>query len=107
MSLKTTNGYLINPIATQAAAITTSDATVYAEPYVGVYIGGAGNLKVDLFDPSGVLSTGITFTGLAAGQLIPICVSRIYATGTTATLTHRTQININTYGNHYSFRPAW
>lgn len=50
-----------------------------------VWVGGAGNLKVDMVEGG---QTGITFHGIAAGTLLPIAVSKIYSTanGTSATL---------------------
>ena len=47
----------------------------------GVYIGGDGNLTVILEDD--VLPT--TFVGVVAGSLLPIRVSRVMSTNTTAT----------------------
>ena len=47
----------------------------------GLYVGVAGEVKVDL--PDG--STGITFKSLAAGIEHAIAVTKIYKTGTTAT----------------------
>lgn len=46
-----------------------------------LYVGGAGNVKVTLL--SGV---DITFSGVGAGTFMPIQVTRVFATGTTATL---------------------
>lgn len=66
--------------ATGGAAITANDSTDLPEVYSGLYIGGAGNLKVDLLDGSTV-----TFTGLLVGTIYPFTVKRVYATGTTAT----------------------
>lgn len=67
--------------ARRAAAVTPSDVTVYEEPTRGIYIGGAGNLRVDM-----VSGGTVTFTGLAAGTVLPVQVIRVYATSTTATL---------------------
>ncbi len=47
----------------------------------GVYVGGAGNLRVDLIDGSTV-----TFTALAVGNVYRFAVRKIYQTGSTATL---------------------
>lgn len=46
----------------------------------GVYIGTAGHLKVDLIDGS----TAITFSNLAAGQIYPFAITKIYQSGSTA-----------------------
>lgn len=61
------------------ATVTASD-TANINPTRGVYIGGAGDLKVDTAG-----GTTITLSATAAGSILPISVKRIYATGTTAT----------------------
>ena len=63
-----------------ANAVTKSDSTTF-NPTRGVYVGGAGNIKVDM----AYSGTAITFTGVLAGSFLPIQVTRIYSTGTTAT----------------------
>lgn len=63
-----------------ASAVTPSDTEVFTRPTKAVYIGGAGDLKVDL-----AFSGTVTFKGLQAGTFYPIQARRIYATGTTAT----------------------
>lgn len=67
-----------NP-ATFAEAI-VADATVNPE-YRALYIGGAGNLKVTMKDGGDV-----TFSGLIAGTLLPVSVTKVFDAGTTATL---------------------
>ena len=67
--------------ARQAYAITPSDDTDLDILPRAIYIGGAGNMKVDMHSSG----TAITFVGLLAGQIIPIRTSRVYATDTTAT----------------------
>lgn len=64
--------------ATGGSAITTSDST--AVDFNGIYIGGAGNVKVDLLDGSTV-----TLTAVIVGTIYPLRVTKVYATGTTAT----------------------
>lgn len=66
--------------ARRAAVVTPSDATVYQEPTRALYIGGSGNLRVDM-----VSGGTVTFVGLMAGTILPIQVDRVYATSTTAT----------------------
>jgi hypothetical protein len=66
--------------ARRAAAVTTSDTTVYDEPTRAIYVGGAGNLRVDMVSGGTVI-----FVGLMAGTILPVQVTRIYATSTTAT----------------------
>lgn len=66
--------------AHRAAAVTLHD-TNEIECTRGVYVGGAGNLKVDMAGGGTV-----TFSGLAAGTFMPVQITRAYATGSTATL---------------------
>lgn len=66
--------------AVGAIAITGSDQT-FTNPVRGVYCGGAGNLKVDMADGS----SGVTFTGMLAGIVYPIAITKIYGSGTSIT----------------------
>lgn len=66
--------------ARRAAAVTLSDSAVI-ENTRALYIGGAGNLKVSMVEGGDV-----TFTGLTAGQLLPVQVTKCWSTGSTATL---------------------
>lgn len=61
------------------AAVTASDSAKI-KPTRGLYIGGAGNIKVDTAGGSTV-----TLNGAAAGSILPVSVDRVYSTGTTAT----------------------
>lgn len=62
-----------------AFAITPADAgAIYA---TALYVGGAGNIKVDMENGD----SAVTFVGVAAGTVLPIRVSRVYSTDTTAT----------------------
>lgn len=64
-----------------AATVTPNDSTDLAKGRTkGVYVGTAGDLAVTMND-----GTNVTFSGLAAGVVHYISVSRIKATGTTAT----------------------
>jgi len=75
-------------LQTERAAVVTPSNTADI-PYVGggdinwpcvLFIGGAGNLRV--------LTAGnddVTFTGVLAGSFLPVQVTRVFATGTTAT----------------------
>ena len=67
--------------ATNAVLITPSDAVDLATVTRAVYVGGAGDMKVTMQDSGTVL-----FSGIPAGTTLPIRVSRIWATTTTATL---------------------
>lgn len=75
---KATPIHVASPV-TGAFAITPNDATDLAEPTLSLYIGTAGTLKVTMLDGSVV-----TYPALAAGRH-PLRVSRVWATGTTAT----------------------
>lgn len=66
--------------ARRAAAITTSDTVVSEDPTRAVYVGGSGNIKVDM-----VSGGTVTFQNVQAGTVLPIQVTRVYLTGTTAT----------------------
>lgn len=63
------------------AAITPSDSADLAIPVSALYIGGAGTgaLKVDM-----VSGETVTLAGVTVG-ILPICVKRVYATGTGVT----------------------
>jgi len=61
------------------ASVTTSDSAEI-DPTRGLYIGGAGNIKVDT-----AAGTTVTLNSAAAGSVLPIRVKKVYATGTTAT----------------------
>lgn len=62
-----------------AADITPSDTA--DQSYRAIYVGGAGNVSV-------VTAGGntVTFTAPPVGTIIPIDVTRVRSTGTTATL---------------------
>ena len=66
--------------ARKAVAVTPSDATVL-DITKAVYVGGAGNLAVIMADDT----AAVTFTGVAAGTVLPIRVQKVMATNTTAT----------------------
>lgn len=65
--------------ARNAAAVTKSDSTVIAQTD-GLYIGGAGDVAVTMKGGGSV-----TFIGVTAGQILPIMVTQVLSTGTTAT----------------------
>ena len=64
-------------------SITPSD-TANIPPTRAVYVGGGGNLKVDMAVDMGGTNVQ-TFVNVAVGYPLPLQVTRIYATGTTAT----------------------
>lgn len=64
-----------------AFAITPDDSVDLSVTTRGLWVGGAGNVRV-LFDRD---SSPVTLVGVTAGSLLPIRVKRVYSTGTTAT----------------------
>jgi len=65
--------------ATKADAVTPSDSTDLTYIPRALYIGGEGNLKVDMAGGGTV-----TFASVPVG-VFPIRVTRVYSTGTAAT----------------------
>ena len=80
MATDITSGGVGEP-ATHAVSITPDDSNDLAYVSRGVWVGGAGAMKVTMYGGETVLLSGIT-----AGSLLPIRVSRIFSTDTTATL---------------------
>lgn len=66
--------------ADNATAVTPSDSTDLAFNSRALYVGGAGNLVVTMAGGGDV-----TFTAVPAGSILPIRVSRVKSTNTTAT----------------------
>lgn len=67
--------------ADKAKAVTTSNTANLSPNARALYVGVAGDVKVDV--PGS--ATAVTFVGVAAGTILPVQVQRVYATGTTAT----------------------
>ena len=65
---------------TKATAIVTSDIITNTIHYSGLYIGGAGNVVVVMWN-----GDIVAFIGVLAGTYLPIAVRQIMATSTTAT----------------------
>ena len=63
-----------------ATLLTPSDSADLAIPSRGLYVGATGNVKVTMRGGDTLL-----FTGLAAGIIHPLSVTRVWATTTTAT----------------------
>lgn len=63
-----------------AAAVTPNDSVDLQTTARGFMVGAAGNVKITT-----VGGSTVTLTGVAAGVPLPISVSRIWSTGTTAT----------------------
>lgn len=67
--------------ADTAEAVTPSDSVDLTNVSRALWVGGAGNISVIMGNGATVL-----FSGIAAGTLLPIRVSRVKSTSTTATL---------------------
>ena len=65
--------------ATNAVLVSPNDSTDLVAVTRAVYVGTTGNMKVTMQDSGTVL-----FTGIPAGTTLPIRVSRIWSTTTTA-----------------------
>jgi len=80
--MPTTHGEVGNALAvTPNDTVDIAGLPTTAEGTRALLIGGAGNVTVDMVG----VGTNILLTGLSAGQLLPIRVTRVYLTGTTAT----------------------
>ena len=66
-------------------AVAPDDANDLTLVTRAIYVGGAGDVKVDLPGRQGEPATTVTFKAVPVGTLLPIAASRVYATGTTAT----------------------
>jgi hypothetical protein len=62
-----------------ATTISTSDTDYLPTPSI-IYVGGAGAVKVTTAQ-----GDDVTFSGLQAGQVIPVQVTRVWTSGLTAT----------------------
>lgn len=67
--------------ARNAFAISPNDNSALAHVTRGIYVGGAGAIKVDTAGGD----VAVTISGLLAGIVYPFVVTKIYSTGTTAT----------------------
>ena len=67
--------------AENAAVITPSDGANLSQQTLAIYVGGAGDVRVDLVGTG----TGITFKAVPVGTVLPIQAVKVYATGTSAT----------------------
>ena len=66
--------------AASAAVVTPSDSTPLTVSCRSLYVGGAGALRVAM-----VSGAVVTLAGAQAGQVYPLRVTQVLATGTTAT----------------------
>lgn len=62
------------------AAVTPSNTVDLTNVASALWVGGTGNVKVDMTG-----TDGVTFTAVPAGTLLKIQVTRVYLTGTDAT----------------------
>lgn len=69
--------YNATQMTTDAQAVTPSDSTVVS--FFGFYVGVTGDVTVIT-----AAGTTVTFTAVPAGQIIPLAVSKVKFTGTTA-----------------------
>ena len=68
-------------LASRAVAVTKSDVTVYDPPLSGLWVGGTGNVAVV---PAGQ-DNAVSFLAVPAGNFLPVVVSQVLSTGTSAT----------------------
>ena len=73
--------YTLESPSQEVIAITPNDSTDLSVFTRAIYVGVGGDISV--IPLAG--STPVTFVGLQAGQLLPIRVKRVRASGTTAT----------------------
>ena len=66
--------------ARKGVAVTPSDATIL-ETTRALLVGGAGNVAVVFADGG----SAVTLTGLVAGSIYPLAVTKVMSTNTTAT----------------------
>jgi len=66
-----------------AESVTPSDSVDLTYHTRGLYIGVAGDVSVEMIGEEG--TTTVTFVGLLAGSILPVRVSRVNSTSTTAT----------------------
>lgn len=78
-SISNNHGTILNLQAENATDVTTSDTVDLAQAST-LYIGNTGNVKVTM-----AKSGTITFQNCQKGSTLPILVTRVWATGTTAT----------------------
>ena len=78
MAMKDASGY--DAPASNAFAVTPADGSNLTHAARALFVGGAGDVKVDTLG-----GDTVTFTGVLAGSILPVRILKVYATGTTAT----------------------
>jgi hypothetical protein len=73
--------------AYDASVVTLADdvTDLPGGPTRALYVGGAGDVTVVMLGQA-VAATTVTFASVAAGTMLDVQVSRVFTTGTTATL---------------------
>ena len=71
----------MNVPAEHADVVAPSDTADLINVSRGLYVGGAGNVKVTMYG-----GETVTLQGILAGTVLPIQVCRVWSTGTTASL---------------------
>lgn len=71
---------MISPSYRDGVSITPNDSTVIPATRA-IYVGGTGHLEVTMYN-----GTTVIFKAVPVGTVLEICVTKIKATNTTATL---------------------
>lgn len=71
--------------AGSGAAVTPNDSADLGYLARALYVGGAGNIQMDIYDPVTRKRTSVNFANVPAGTILPWKTPKVYATGTTAT----------------------
>ena len=76
---------VLDSVCFDGFAITPNDSTVFSQPTRGIYVGGSGNITLQMvgYDNS---NTILTFTNVFAGTVLPLRVQRVYTTSTATNL---------------------
>jgi len=74
-------------VSPATAGGTTDSYDIYSEATQGcvLFVGGAGNLRLQLTTPTSGVGDGLIFKGIAAGAFLPTQVVRVDSNATTAT----------------------
>ena len=76
-----TDKALTDAVVSKVVEVTPSDSEDLTNESTGVYVGGTGDIKVDLAGAG----TEIVLKGIVAGVWHPLKVKKVYSTDTTAT----------------------